>query len=83
LASYLDQLIALRDAMVARAIDKAGVSSYSLDGESWTADSAAQLKTLQELILMEQNRVPGRREMRIVRGREAVRLVSMRCADGG
>lgn len=67
--SYLDQLYALRDAHVAAAIARAGISSYSLDGESWSAADVAQLTELQKLILMEQNRVSGRRELRVVRGR--------------
>jgi hypothetical protein len=67
--SYLDQLIALRDAHVAAAIARAGITSYSVDGESWSAADVAELEQLQKLILMEQNRVPGRRELRMVRGR--------------
>ena len=67
--SYLDSLIAARDAILAGITAQGGYGSYSLDGESWSGAGADALKTLQDLILREQNRVPGRREMRVVRGR--------------
>jgi hypothetical protein len=67
--TYLEQLYALRTAHVEAAIARAGISSYSLDGESWSASDVAQLEALQRLILMEENRVSGRRELRVVRGR--------------
>jgi len=75
MSSYLDNLIAARDALVAALTASAsGLTSYSLDGESWSRDTgmASQIKTLNELIIMEQNRVSGRRELCMVRGRRYV-----------
>jgi hypothetical protein len=69
MASYLDNLIAARDAILAGITAQGGYGSYSLDGESWSGTGAEGLQTLQDLIIREQNRVSGRREMRIVRGR--------------
>jgi hypothetical protein len=73
MASYLDNLYALRDKLLQAAIDGPtgeGLSSYSLDGESWSAaDVAGQLDKLRELIRIEENRVSGRRQLLLPRGR--------------
>ena len=73
--AYIDDLRTARDALV-RGIAAAGaalggLSSYSLDGESQTKDTslAQQLQVIDSLIRLEEDRSPGRREMRIVRGR--------------
>ena len=67
--TYLEQLLAARAAILDRIINQSGYQSYSLDGESWSAKPITELTTLEDLILREQNRVSGRRDLRLVRGR--------------
>ena len=73
--AYIDDLRTARDALVhgitAAAGAFQGLTSYNLDGDSQTRDTslAQQLQVIDGLIRLEENRVPGRRELRIVRGR--------------
>jgi len=71
--AVLDQYVAVRDAILAALLakpDATAYDTYSLDGESWSLGNwADKLAKLNDLILFEQNRVNGRREMRMVRGR--------------
>lgn len=74
--SYRDQLVAARDAILNGIINgpaSTGYQSYGLDGESWSALSPWDaIEKLTDLILREDNRVSGRRELRVVRGRRYV-----------
>jgi hypothetical protein len=74
--TYLEQLVAAREAILNGIINgpaSTGYQSYGLDGESWSALSPFEaLKMLEDLILREQNRVSGRRDLRIIRGRRYV-----------
>jgi hypothetical protein len=71
--TYLEYLIANRDAILAAALanpDAGAYDSYSLDGESFSmANWVDRVEKLNGLIIREQNRVSGRRELRVVRGR--------------
>lgn len=71
--SYLEQLLAVRTAMLDFLIANPtfGVAeSYSLDGESYSvANFFDRLTVIEDLILREQNRVSGRVDLRVVRGR--------------
>jgi hypothetical protein len=74
--TYREQLVALREAVGNALLNgpvSTGYQSYSLDGESWSAAALfAELERLTDLIDREDNRVSGRRELRMVRGRRYI-----------
>jgi hypothetical protein len=74
--TYREQLLAARDAILNGIINgpaSTGYQSYGLDGESWSAMSPFDaVAKLTDLIDREDNRVSGRRELRIVRGRRYI-----------
>jgi len=71
--TYLDKLVALRDSLLDSMM--AGTPpptyrSYGLDGEQWEAvDVMDQLEKINALIIQEQNRVTGRVDLKVIRGR--------------
>jgi hypothetical protein len=67
--TYLQSLYAARDAILQRIIDGQGTASYSLDGESRSFTPTSDLTDLTELIRIEENRVSGRRQLLLPRGR--------------
>jgi hypothetical protein len=74
--SYLEKLLAARDAILDGILAMGGgaiLEGYSLDGQSESLGNLFdKLWKLEDLILREQNRVSGRREMRVVVGRRWV-----------
>jgi len=72
--TYLQQLLAMRDSILAALTGAtATLEGYSLDGRSEQYGNLFEkLWRLEDLILREQNRVSGRRELRVVVGRRWV-----------
>ena len=73
-ATYLGDLIAARGALVAAMISgpaASGLASYAIDGEEYKvrySDLADAITKLDNLILIEANRVPGRTSWYVRRG---------------